>query len=172
MGLIPTFTGLTTGTEIIILIIAVVYALGSVALQRKVSNAKKLRQTQSKVQKVSKELNEMVKNKASQEAIAAKQKEMMPLLSESMKSSIKPMFVILPLFLVVYYVLVPALPFASGNVKSVQGFFFIAVFVIGFIAAIILMINDRRITKKEEAMEAAMESADAAPPATLSKKYP
>jgi uncharacterized membrane protein (DUF106 family) len=155
-----------------ILIIAVVYALGSVALQRKVSNAKKLRQTQSKVQKVSKELNEMVKNKASQEAIAAKQKEMMPLLSESMKSSIKPMFVILPLFLVVYYVLVPALPFASGNVKSVQGFFFIAVFVIGFIAAIILMINDRRITKKEEAMEAAMESANAVPAATLSKKYP
>ena len=158
MGLIPTFTGLTAGTEIILLIIAIVYALGSVAMQRKLSNAKKLRETQSKVQKVSKEMNQMIKNKAPQEAITAKQKEMMPLLSEIMKSSIKPMFVILPIFFVVYYVLVPALPFAAGNVKSVQGFFFIVVFAIGFIAAIILMINDRRIMKREEALAAASEA--------------
>lgn len=155
MGLIPTFTGLTTGTEMIILAIAIIYALGTIALQRKVMNAKKMRQIQAKIQKESKELNEMVKRKAPDAEIAAKQKAMMPLLSESMKSSIKPMFVILPLFLIVYYVIVPALPLAPGNTKSVQGFFFICAFVIGLIAAIILMISDRKTAKKELAeMEA------------------
>ena len=43
----------------------------------------------------------------------AKQKEMMPLLGESMRSSMKPMFVILPMFLIVYYVLIPMIPFGA-----------------------------------------------------------
>ena len=69
----------------------------------------------------------------------------MPLLGESMKSSIKPMFVILPMFLIVYYVLIPNVPFpATATPKSIQSFFFIVVFIVGIVSAVVLMIYDKQ----------------------------
>jgi uncharacterized membrane protein (DUF106 family) len=150
MGLIPTYT-LTQSQEIIIAVLAVIYAIVSVTIQRKLSNAKRLREIQAHISKVTKEMNQMMKNKVPDAEINAKQKEIMPLLGESMKSSMKPMFVILPMFLVVYYVLIPMIPFgAPATPKSIQSFFFIAVFVSGIVSAIALMIYDKKMTKKEE----------------------
>ena len=151
MGLIPTFT-LTESQMIIVLVIAVAYALFAVVVQRKLSNAKRLRQIQAQISNVTKEMNLMMKNKVAEAEIMAKQKEMMPLLGESMKSSMKPMFVILPLFLIVYYVLVPKLPLGpSATPTSIQHFFFLVVFVVGIICAVVLMIYDKQQTKKEAA---------------------
>jgi uncharacterized membrane protein len=63
---------------------------------------------------------------------------MMPLLGESMRSSMKPMFVMLPMFLIVYYVLVPMIPFrAPATPKNIQQFFFIVVFISGIVSAIV-----------------------------------
>jgi uncharacterized membrane protein (DUF106 family) len=152
MGLIPTFT-LTQSQEIIIIVIAVAYALFAVVLQRKLSNAKRLREIQAHITKTTKEMNLMIKNKAPESEIMAKQKEMMPLLGESMRSSLKPMFVILPMFLIVYYLLIPNLPLGGtppATPKSIQSFFFIVVFIVGIISAIGLMIYDKQATKKAE----------------------
>jgi uncharacterized membrane protein (DUF106 family) len=161
MGLIPVFT-LTQSQEVIIVILAVIYAMVSVVIQRKLSNAKRLREIQAHIAKVTKEMNAMMKAKASDAEIAAKQKEMMPLLGESMKSSLKPMFVILPMFLIVYYVLVPMIPFpAPATPKNIQQFFFIAVFISGIVSAVCLMVYDKRLTKREEqAMEMGLPASD------------
>lgn len=154
MGLIPTFT-LSQPQEIILIVIAVAYALFAVFIQRKLSNAKRLREIQAQISKTTKEMNQMMKDKVPEAQIMAKQKEMMPLLGESMRSSMKPMFVILPLFLIVYYVLIPKIPFgAPSTPKSIQAFFFIVVFVVGIITAIAMMIYDKQQTKKvEKALE-------------------
>ncbi len=161
MGLIPVFT-LTQSQEIIIAVLAVLYALVSVAIQRKLSNAKRLREIQAQISKVTKEMNQMVKNKAPEAEIAAKQKAMMPLLGESMKSSMKPMFVILPMFLIVYYVLIPMLPFpAPATPKNIQQFFFVAVFISGIVAAVIMMVYDKKATgKAEKVLEGAQPASD------------
>ena len=150
MGIIPTFT-LTQSQELIVAVIAIVYALAAVVIQRKLSNAKRLREIQAQISKTTKEMNLMVKAKAPEAQIMAKQKEMMPLLGESMRSSMKPMFVILPMFLIMYYILIPKLPLgADATPKSIQSFFFIVVFVVGIITAIIMMIYDKQQTKKAE----------------------
>jgi len=150
MGLIPTYT-LTQSQETLIAVLAILYAVVSIVIQRKLSNAKRLREIQAHISKVTKEMNQMMKNKVPDTEIAAKQKEIMPLLGESMKSSMKPMFVMLPMFLVVYYVLIPMIPFGSpATPKSIQSFFFIAVFVSGIVSAIAMMIYDKKMTKKEE----------------------
>jgi uncharacterized membrane protein (DUF106 family) len=158
MGLIPSF-GLTGNEMMILVIISVAYALATVFLQRKVSNAKKLRETQAKIQKVSDEIKVMMKNKAPEAEIMAKQKEIMPLVGESMRSSLKPMFIILPIFAAMYYFVIPHLPFAIGNVKNVQEFFFIVVFIVGFVVAMVMMVRDRKIIKAEEKALEAQEAA-------------
>jgi uncharacterized membrane protein (DUF106 family) len=154
-SLIPNF-GLAQSSMVIVVALAIVYAASTVVLQRKLSNAKRMREINAKIQKVTKEMNQMVKNKAPEAEIAARQKEIMPLLHESMKSSLKPMFVVLPIFLVVYYLLLPMLPFAAAanNTKGVQGLFFIVVFITGMVLAITMMIHDRKMTKLEEAASA------------------
>lgn len=155
MGLLPNF--MLTGNEMLILVaISILYAIGSILMQRKISNAKKLRATQAKIQKVTDEMKVMMKNKASDAEIAAKQKEIMPLINETMMSSFKPMFVILPIFFLMYYLLIPHIPFAIGNVKNVQYFFFLVTLVVGLILGIVFMIRDRKVMKMEmEAMELA-----------------
>jgi uncharacterized membrane protein (DUF106 family) len=150
MGLIPVFT-LTQSQEVIIGILGVMYALLAVAIQRKLSNAKRLREIQAQISKTTKEMNAMMKAHAPDAEINAKQKEMMPLLGESMRSSLKPMFVVLPMFLIVYYVLIPLIPFpAPATPKNIQQFFFVIVFISGIVSAIGLMLYDRQATKKIE----------------------
>lgn len=159
-GILPNFSSLTYVQMEILVAISVAYALASVFIQRKVSNAKKLRETQAKIQKVSDEVKIMMKNKAPDTEIMAKQKEIMPLMGESMRSSLKPMFVILPIFAAMYYFIIPHLPFAVGNVKNVQEFFFVVVFIVGFVVAMIMMVRDRKIVKQEEKARQEQDSAN------------
>ena len=147
MGLIPV---LPTNVEILLIVIAVAYTAVSVAAQRLLSNPKKMREIQARVQIMQKEMNAMLKSNAPQEELMKKQKEFMPLLGEQMKNSMKPMLVILPLLLLLYYFIIPHIPIiASNNIKSSKTFFFIAVFGLGIVSAIVVLLYDRKKTKQE-----------------------
>jgi len=158
MALLPV---LPINVEILIIIIAVAYTVTSIFVQRKLSNPKRMREIQYKTKLMQKEMNEMLKNKASQEQLMAKQKEFMPLMGEQMKNSMKPMLVILPLLLIIYYVIMPALPIFSSNLGGSKLLFFIAIFVLGIVSSIIIFIYDRGKTKKEIAAQAASDAGSA-----------
>ncbi|MGI0100706.1 MAG: EMC3/TMCO1 family protein [Candidatus Micrarchaeaceae archaeon] len=147
MGLIPV---LPPNVEIIIIVMAVAYTAISIAAQRLLTNPKRMREIQAKVQSVQKEMNELLKNKAPQEHLSAKQKEIMPLLGEQMKSSIKPMLVIFPLLLLTYYVIIPNIPIIKSNdISGSKGLFFIVVFALGIVSAIVILVYDRKKSKEE-----------------------
>jgi uncharacterized membrane protein (DUF106 family) len=151
MGLIPI---LPMNVEIIVIIIAVAYTGISILAQRLLTNPKRMREIQYKVKVMQKDMNELMKNKASQEELMAKQKEFMPLMGEQMKNSLKPMMVILPLLLITYYLLLPNLPIGASNLNGSKELFFIIVFGLGICAAIVIMIYDRGKSKKERQEEA------------------
>ncbi|MGA3020797.1 MAG: EMC3/TMCO1 family protein [Candidatus Micrarchaeales archaeon] len=141
--------------EIEITIIALVYVIFSISTQRKLINPKRNYEIQDAIKQKSKELSELSRNKASQEQLLAKQREVTALLSESMKSQLKPMFVILPIFFVMYYVLFPAI-FPSDSTVTLlsmkfdyKTYFIILAFVFGLALSIIMMARDRIKMKKE-----------------------
>lgn len=138
-------------TEIAVIAIAVAYTFVAMALQRKIVNAKLQRQMQYRLGNLSKELNEMVKGNASQEAIKAKQQELFPLMSKSMMSQFKPMFVVLPVFLVLYYWIMPSV--FGADIQAVQSLFFLIVLVFGFAVSIAAMMYDKRKAKEEAGLE-------------------
>ncbi len=143
--------------------IGVAYVVLSVVIQRKLGNPKRMRELQKRIQDISKEMNALVKNKAPQEEVSAKQKELMPLMGENMKTSMKPMFALLPVFLLLYYVLLPA-GFSSwaghyyvtifGDKLGYLGVFFVVVFTLGMISTAIIMVYDRKKAKEEKAAAA------------------
>lgn len=147
-----------------ITIIAVVYVFFSVTTQRKLTNPTRTYEIQQIIKEKSKELNELVKNKASQEQMAAKQKEVTALLSESMRSQLKPMFVILPVFLILYYIIFPAVFPSNPNITLFSNpfnyrlYFIIVSFVLGLILSVGMMVYDKiRMSKAQK--QAAAESA-------------
>ena len=147
---------------VLMLIIGVAYAAFSIFLQRKLINQKRIRELQLKVKELTKEMQEMAKRK---EDITAKQGELMPLMNESMKHQFKAMFVILPIFFIVYYVLLPnAFGAFNGQVYnffvplSYTNIFFIAAFVAGMALSFGMQIRDRRKAKAEQARAVAVET--------------
>ncbi len=146
MGLIPVLPG---NIEMIIIVMAVVYTAISIAAQRLLANPKKMREIQARVKIMQTEMNALIKSNAPQEQLMAKQKEFMPLISEQMKSSMKPMLVVLPLLLVTYYLIIPKLPIPSTYITSSKELFFIVVFGIGMVAAIVILLYDRAKGKEE-----------------------
>jgi len=157
MGILPV---LPINVEIMIIVIAVAYTAISILAQRKLTNPKRMREIQYKAKVMQKEMNEMLKNKAPQEELMAKQKEFMPLMGEQLKSSMKPMLVILPLLLIVYYVIMPVLPLGAGNLTGSKELFFIVVFGLGIVSAIVILLYDKGKTKKELAEQKAAEAAN------------
>ncbi len=157
------------GTVIILIAIGIAYVAFSTFAQRKVGNPKKMRELQQRMNALSKELNQLVKSNAPKEEIAKKQSELMPLMSENMKTSIKPMLVILPVFFLLYYLVLPT-TFHSianeyvlflGSMKlNYMGVFFACVFILGIATSIIIMIYDRKKTKLERQAIAAAEAAE------------
>ena len=145
----PFFPVLPQNVEIVVVAIAIAYTVISIVIQRKLSNPKKMREVQAKIQIVQKEMNEMLKRNAPQNELMSKQKEIMPLMGESMKSSMKPMFVIFPLLILTYYLIIPSLPFGSNNVASIKTTFFYIVFILGMVSAVIIMLYDRKKAKEE-----------------------
>ena len=115
------------------------------------------------------ELNQLVKSNAPKEEIAKKQSELMPLISENMKTSIRPMLVILPVFFLLYYLILPTtfhsianeyVPFIDSMKLNYLGVFFACVFILGIATSIIIMIYDRKKTKLERQAIAAAEAAE------------
>jgi uncharacterized membrane protein (DUF106 family) len=137
---------------------AVAYTAVSIAAQRLLSNPKRMREIQAKVQIMQKEMTSMMKNNASQDELMAKQREFMPLMGEQMKNSMKPMLVVLPLLLITYYLIIPNLPFPSAYINGTKEFFFIIVFGIGMVAAVFILLYDRKKSKEE--MKAMLGSDD------------
>jgi uncharacterized membrane protein (DUF106 family) len=142
-------------------VLAVVYVAFSIFVQRKLVNMKRLYETQNLIQVKSKELNELAKNKADSEVMLAKQKEITTLLSQSMKSQFKPMFVILPIFVVVYYLIFPVAYPSNPNVTllsytlNYRNYFIVVAFVLGLLFSIGLMINDRlKMSREKKAAQA------------------
>lgn len=138
-------------------LVAVAYVLISISLQRKLANPRRTYEVQDIIKKKTKELTELSKNSATQAQMAAKQKEITGLLSESMKSQLKPMFVVLPLFLVLYYLVFPSIFPVTLTVSLLSmnlGYktYFIAIaFVLGFVISMSLMAYDKAKMKKEAA---------------------
>lgn len=149
--------------DFLIVALAVIYTVSSVFLQRKLSNPKKMRQIQRTIKEHTKKLNEMIKNKATKEEITAKQSEIMPLMSESMKNQMKSMLVVFPIFLLLYYELLPqlanAMGFAQDSINlmgfalNYQTFFFVIIFMTGIISTITIMVYDRKKAKEETMLE-------------------
>ncbi len=147
----------------------VLYTIAAAIIQRKLVNPKRTRQLQDQIKLKSDEVRKLIKDNAPKEQIAEKQKEMMPLMKASMGSSMKAMFVLLPSFLVVYYLIIP---FAFGYLGTAttqlnlfshvfylqyRGVFFVTVFVLGLITSIGILIYDRYRAKKDVKKEEAQE---------------
>ncbi|HUY69948.1 MAG TPA: EMC3/TMCO1 family protein [Candidatus Baltobacteraceae bacterium] len=144
MGLIPVIT-LPMNAEIIIVGVGICYTMLTIVIQRKLTNPKKLREIQGRMKDLTKEMNEMAKANATKEQIAAKQSQLMPLMGESMRAQLKSMFVLLPMFVLFYYLLVPNLPLGvTDATASIKTLFFYTVFGFGMVMLVVTTLYDRR----------------------------
>lgn len=154
----------------IIIAIAIVYTIFSVVLQRKLVKMERVYEIQEVMKQKTKELTDLSKNKADMNELKAKQAEIMKLTSESMKNQIKPMIVIFPIFIVVYYLLLPMLiPVlgitASDTIASIfsiklnyRSLFILVLFISGFITSFGLMAVDKAKRKRAKAAQQLVQS--------------
>jgi uncharacterized membrane protein (DUF106 family) len=160
-------------TAIELAAIAVAYVALSMFLQRKLGDAKRMRQMQELIKAKSKELNDMAKAQASKAELEAKQKEVTDLLGQSMKSSFKPLIAVLPVFFILYYLILPmmfphTLTFTIPVLSTVsyQTYFIVVAFITGIIASIVVMFWDKRELAREKQQiaqaEASAEAQDSA----------
>ncbi len=148
-------TAIPTISIIEILAAGIIYTIVAVFVQRKLSNPKKMREIQDQIKIYTKELNAMVKNNAPKEEIAKRQAEMMPLMKQSLTLNMKSMFILLPSFLVVYYLIIPTVfgylgtsaILLFGDKLEYRGVFFVTVFILGICSSIGVLIYDRRRAK-------------------------
>ena len=150
--------------ELSIIVIAILYSMLTIFLQRKLSNPKKMRELQRKSKNLSKELNELVKSNAPHEKISEKQKELMPILSETMKVQFKSMIVVLPIFAIIYYVMLPHFFSTTLYVKFIgelnyTTLFFITVLLIGVTASVAILLYDKKKAAEEERVPEAPKKA-------------
>lgn len=139
---------------------ALLYILLSLLLQRKFGNPMRLAEIQTIMNKKYKELTELSKT-ADQALLSAKQKEITPLMSEMMKIQYKPMFVVMPVFLVIYYLILPALFPTSPTVQllsftlSYKNYFIAVSFVAGLALSLCVSAYDKaRVAKRQQAQAA------------------
>lgn len=128
--------------------IAVVYVAFSVFVQRRLSNYKRIKEIKKEMDSKMKELRQMGSS-ASKDVIDAKQKEITSLASESMKHQLKPTFIILPVFFLLFYIALP-MAFGPHTTVTVLSFtvpyttFFVALaFVLGILSTITLTIYEK-----------------------------
>ncbi len=132
----------------------VAYAIFSVVIQRRLSNIDKMYELRARMGQHTKELMEMTKTNAPKEKIASKQKDLTNTSMESMKNQMKPMLIVLPIFAVVYYLLIPMGFGKSGISISLLGFtlnyqllFIVVTFVSGIVLSILFSMRDRKRLK-------------------------
>ena len=145
--------------QIILVLIAASYTLFSVFMQRKLIDVDRTYSVRARVNALTKELIEMGKKNESKEAMNVKQDELTKLSMESMKNQMKPMFAILPVFVLLYYVLLPREFSAALQVTvfsaafSYRTFFIITVFILGLVSSLIISLYDRRRLKLKAAQQ-------------------
>ncbi|MEM0074297.1 MAG: DUF2208 family protein [Candidatus Micrarchaeaceae archaeon] len=134
---------------------AAAYVVFSIFLQRKLGNPKRLREIQNTIKAKSKELTELSKNHADPATLAAKQKELTPLLSETMKIQFKPLLVVLPIFIIIYYAILPMLVAPGTTVSlfsftlSYQLYFIVFSFIFGIVASVAVSLYDKKLQRRE-----------------------
>jgi uncharacterized membrane protein (DUF106 family) len=128
------------------------YGTLTLTLQRRLSNPAKTKEMQVKINALTKEMNAMAKRN---EDISAKQAELMPLISESMRSQMKSMFVILPIFFIIYYLILPAIfgGFAAEYFTllvplSTQSLFIITAIMFSLFLTLSIFLRDKMVTKR------------------------
>lgn len=156
-----TITPLSATSIAEIITAGVIYTIAAAIVQRKLSNPKKSRELQDKIKVISDELNKMIKANAPKEDISKKQGEMMPLMKQSMTLNMKATIVLIPSFLVVYYLIVPYLfgglagqttSFSIGSsliTLQYKGVFFVVVFVLGISLSMSILAYDRYRARKD-----------------------
>jgi uncharacterized membrane protein (DUF106 family) len=134
---------------------AVMYALFSVTVQRKLGNIKRVRELQATMKAKMDEYKQKIKNNAATEELSVIQKDLGSISTEMMKHQMKPMIVIFPLFIVVFYLILPAL-FPLTQTISVFSFtlsyrttFIIIAAVLGVTLSSSLMIYDKKKYKAQ-----------------------
>lgn len=133
--------------------IAVGYALFSIVLQRKIVNIDKMYEIRARMNEHQNALMALIKSNADKEAISQKQKDVMNVSTESMKQVYKPMIVILPLYALLYYLLLPKLFNMSATLNilsftlSYHLFFVALTVIIGLIISQIFTFSDKRRLK-------------------------
>lgn len=165
MAAVPVMSAISAAE---IFVAGVIYTVAAAAVQRKLVDPKKTRAIQDKIRVKSDEIKKLMKENAPKEQISQKQSEMMPLMKDSMGSSMKATIVLIPSFLVVYYLIIPFLfgglgsaTFKLNILSSVfnleyRGVFFVTVFVLGMITSISILIYDRIRAKKDASKEEAL----------------
>jgi len=148
--------------EIEMTLISIAYVLISTIVQRKFVNTRRIAELQQLISTKTKELNELHKNNASDEAKKAKMEELNSHLSESMRHSMRPMIVALPLFVVVYYFIFPFVFPSDPNVTifsfplDYKTYFIIASIVFGIFLTLLLQKYDQmRLLKEKKQQEPA-----------------
>lgn len=132
------------------MIIAILYVLLSVLIQRKFVNRQRIKQIQAEMNAKMAELRKLEKN-VSTEVMMAKQKEITALASESMRHQLRATLVILPIFFLLVYVALPYLfagqpinaTFAGFTFNSYRTLFVAIAFICGILATIIISLYDR-----------------------------
>lgn len=87
--------------------LAIAYSVLLILLQRLLIDVDRMYELRAHMNKHQKHLMALTKQNASKETIAEKQKELIAVSSESMKMQMKPMIVTLPLYAVLYYLVLP-----------------------------------------------------------------
>lgn len=150
-----------TNIEIVVIVLALAYASLYAFSQVRLIDRKRMRELQSLMKQHQKDLGELIKNKAPQEHIDAKQKELMPVIKENMLSSLKPSLIMLPAFYILYRWFIPTAfaSYASSTAYfivpslalSPSSLFFACTVVFGFVTSISILLYDRKKMKEEQA---------------------
>jgi uncharacterized membrane protein (DUF106 family) len=151
-----------------VIVIAILYVIVSVTVQRKVGNFERMREIRKQLNEKMKDLRKLG-NTASSAELKAKQDEITALTSESLKHQMKPTLLVLPISLVLFYV---ALPLVFGSQKvdvsllgitltSYQYLFVVSAFVCGLAATGILSMYDRMAASKKDKIAKEVEQAAA-----------
>ncbi len=142
-----------SNVAIAIVLFGLAYAMLSLVIQRRLSNPAKTRELQARIQALTSELNQMAKRN---EDITEKQRELMPLMGESMRLQMKSMLVILPMFYAVYYGALPYIfgPLAFGGAVNLvvtslnyTGLFFVTVLLSSLTMSFSMLAYDKRKAK-------------------------
>jgi uncharacterized membrane protein (DUF106 family) len=143
---------LPTNIAIAIVIIAAAYAISSVILQRKINHPTKMREMQTRMNALTKEMVAKMKSKEDYSHLQAEHNKLM---AATMKNTFKTMAVTLPIFALLYYVM---LPMGFGAFKgdtvnfiiplNYQSLFFWTAFALGMVVSFGLMARDKVKAKK------------------------